>query len=283
MKATQLYAQLEKDFITLSLSDEWARYMPSIADFLTENFKQRSMGLVCDNSSEINKVYTAVFPSNNVMQSILDKGEKEVMLFVHHPSVWDITGSPPGFQQMDRSLLEKFKEYKISIYNLHVPLDNYGDYSTSVTLAKALGLTDLRPFLEYYGSLAAVFGKTEFTLVSEMQEKFTAFLGHKTSLYQYGIDRIKNNVLGVAAGGGNIVEVHEEIAREGVNLLITGVTFKNPYTLKVHDYAREKGINILGGTHYSTEKPACQAMCLYFQKFGLPSEFIAGTPGLEDL
>ena len=196
MKATQLYAQLEKDFITLSLSDEWARYMPSIADFLTENFKQRSMGLVCDNSSEINKVYTAVFPSNNVMQSILDKGEKEVMLFVHHPSVWDITGSPPGFQQMDRSLLEKFKEYKISIYNLHVPLDNYGDYSTSVTLAKALGLTDLRPFLEYYGSLAAVFGKTEFTLVSEMQEKFTAFLGHKTSLYQYGIDQITNKTQG---------------------------------------------------------------------------------------
>jgi hypothetical protein len=50
MKAVKLYAQLEKDFITPSLSDEWARYMQSIADFLTDNFKQRSMGLVCDNS-----------------------------------------------------------------------------------------------------------------------------------------------------------------------------------------------------------------------------------------
>src|SRR4030042_783778 len=154
MKAVKLYAQLEKDFITPSLSDEWAKYMESIADVLSDNFKQRSMGLVCDNSSEINKVYTAVFPSNAVMQYVLDKGEKEVMLFVHHPKVWDITKSPSGFLEMDRGLLEKFRERRMSIFNLHVPLDNYGEYSTSSTLAKALGVTALRPFLEYYGSLA---------------------------------------------------------------------------------------------------------------------------------
>ncbi|OGO30638.1 MAG: hypothetical protein A2Z29_11360 [Chloroflexi bacterium RBG_16_56_11] len=255
--------------------------MTPIAEFLTENYKKRSMGLVCDNSPEIRRVYTAVFPSNDVMQSILDKGEKEVMLFVHHPSVWDITLG--GFQQMDRSLLEKFKECEISVYNLHVPLDNYGSYSTSVTLAKAMGLTELRPFLEYYGSLAAVFGNTESTTVQEMSERFTAVIGHGTSLYQYGTDRIKNGIVAVAAGGGNIVEVHEEIAREGINLLITGITVKNPFTMKAHDFAKEKRINILGGTHYTTEKPACQAMCNYFRKLGLPSEFIAGTPGLEDL
>jgi putative NIF3 family GTP cyclohydrolase 1 type 2 len=283
MKATRLYAQLEKDFITPGLSDEWAKYMTSIDDFLTDNYKQRSMGPVCDNTLEINKVYTAVFPTNSVMQSILDKGETKVMLFVHHPSIWDITKAPAAFQQMDRSLLEEFREREISIYNLHVPLDNYGKYSTSVTLAEALGLTALRPFLEYYGSLAAVFGKTELTEVREMSDKFTEILGHRTSLYQYGTNRIRNGIVAVAAGGGNLVEVHEEIAREGVNLLVTGVTIKNPFTQKVHDFAKEKGISILGGTHYSTERPACQAMCDYFGKLGLPSEFIAGTPGLEDL
>lgn len=283
MKAARLYDQLEKDFITPAMSDEWAKYMTSVADFLTENFKQRSMGLVCDNTPEINKVYTAVFPSNDVMQYILNKGEKEVMLFVHHPSIWDLAGSPPGFHQMDRTLLEEFKVSKISIYNLHVPLDNYSDYSTSATLARALGLTDLRPFLEYYGGLAAVFGKTELNTIQEMREKFADYLGHRTSLYQYGTDEIKNGIVAVVAGGGNLVEVHDEIAREGVNLLVTGITIKTPNTQKAHDLARDKGINILGGTHYSTEKPACQAMCKYFRKLGLPSEFIEGTPGLEDL
>jgi len=283
MKAVKLYAQLEKDFITPSLSDEWAKYMESIADFLSDNFKRRSMGLVCDNAQEISKVYTAVFPSDNVMQSVLDKGEKEVMLFVHHPSIWDIRKAPAAFQQMDRGLLEKFRERQISIYNLHVPLDNYGKYSTSSTLAEALGLKDLKPFAEYFGGLAAVFGKTVFSTIQELREKFEAVLGHRTSLYQYGTGEIKNKSVAVAAGGGNMVEILEKIAGEGVNTFVTGVTIRNSHTQKAHDYAREKGINILGGTHYSTEKPACQSMCDYFKKLGLPSEFIEDVPVFEDL
>ncbi len=31
MKATRLYSQLEKDFITSEMSDEWAQYMDSVA------------------------------------------------------------------------------------------------------------------------------------------------------------------------------------------------------------------------------------------------------------
>jgi len=283
MKATRLYAQLERDFITPTLSDEWSKYMEPIADFLTDNYKKRSMGLVCDNTTMINKVYTAVFPSDNVMQSILGKGEQDILLFLHHPSDWDLAQSPPGFQLMKKNLLEKFREQRISIYNLHVPLDNYSEYSTSATLAKVLGLTDLIPFFEYYGGLAVVYGKTAFNTVGEMRKKFVAVLGHRTSLYQYGADEIKNEVVAVAAGGGNIIQLHEEMAKDGVNLLVTGVTIKNNFTQKTHDSATEKKINILGGTHYSTEKPACQAMRGYFQKLGLPAEFIEGTPGMADL
>jgi hypothetical protein len=68
MKASQLYKQLEKDFITKNLSDDWAEHMTSVADFLSGNFKKRSMGLVCDFATKINKVYTAVFPSKPVFK-----------------------------------------------------------------------------------------------------------------------------------------------------------------------------------------------------------------------
>jgi putative NIF3 family GTP cyclohydrolase 1 type 2 len=283
MKAEKLYAQLEKDFIKPGLSDEWFKYMEPIANFICDNYKKRSMGLVCDNATEINKIYTAVFPSNNVMQAVLDRGEKDVMVFLHHPSNWDLAESPPGFHLMDKGLLEKFRNNRISIYNLHVPLDNYGEYSTSATLAKSLGVTDLRPFFQYYGSLACVYGKTKLKKATEMREKFAAMLGHRASYYQYGTDEIKDGIVAVAAGGGNMVEIHEEIAREGVNLMVTGITVKTPTTMNAHNYAKEKGINILGGTHYTTEKPACQAMCKYFKKLGLPAEFIEGEPGFEDL
>jgi len=283
MKATKLYKQLEKDFITLEMSDEWAKYMNSVADFLCDNFKKRSMGLVCDFTIEINRVYTAVFPSANVMQKILNDGTQDAMLFVHHPSIWDIRKAPESFQQMDRELLQQFKDRKISIYNLHVPLDNFGKYSTSVTLAKVLGIKPENSFAPYFGAMAGVFGKNDCATVQDLKNKFQEMVNHEVSLYNYGDNKIKNATVAVIAGGGNDVDMLEEISKAGVNTFVTGIAVKNECSGKAHVYAKKQGINILGGTHYSTEKFACMSMIDYFTKFGLPSEFIEDEPVMEDL
>lgn len=283
MKASLLYNQLEKDFITPNLSDEWAEYMESISDFICENFKKRSMGLVCNFATVIDKVYTAVFPSREVMEKILDTNERDIMLFVHHPKIWDIRKAPEIFQQMDRDLLQQFKERKISIYNLHVPLDKYGDYSTSVTLAKTLGIRPEKPFALYHGGLCGVFGKIDLKTVEELKKRFESVIGHRVGLYKYGDDKIREKTVAVTGGGGNEVEILEEIVKEGVNTYVTGVTVKSDHSKKAHEYAKQNGINILGGTHYSTEKFACIAMCEYFKKIGLPSKFIEDKPITEDI
>ncbi|MFH1745194.1 MAG: Nif3-like dinuclear metal center hexameric protein [bacterium] len=283
MKSINLYEQLEKDFITIKMSDEWAEYMDSVADFLSENFKKRSMGLVCDFTAEVNKVYTAVFPEKEIMQKILDSGAHDAMLFVHHPSIWNIRNAPEVFQQMDRALLKKFKDRRISIYNLHVPLDNYGDYSTSVTLAKSLGVEPEKPFGLYFGSLCGVFGKTSLVSVYDLKKIFQASVGHEVRLYGYGDKKIKNKIVALAAGGGNNVEILEEIAKAGANTFITGITVKSNHSKAAHEFAEKYKINIIGGTHYSTEKFACMAIVYYFKKFGLPAEFIAGKPIMEDI
>lgn len=282
MKATKLYQHLEKDFIAPEMSDEWAQHMDSVADFLSENFKKRSMGLVCDFATEINKVYTAVFPSKEVMRRILDDGTQDVMLFVHHPSIWDIRKAPEVFQQMDRELLEQFKKRRISIYNLHVPLDNFGEYSTSVSLAKALGIEPKKAFAPYFGALAGVFGETDCTTVQNLKNKFQEIVGHEVSLYHYGDDKIKNGIVAVVAGGG-LGETIEEIAQNKVNILVTGIAVKNDYSKKPHEFAEKHKINILGGTHYSTERFACISMVDYFKKMKLPSEFIEDEPVMEDM
>ncbi len=283
MKASQLYKKLEKDFINSDLSDDWAKYMESVRDFLSDNFKKRSMGLVCDFTKEINKVYTAVFPSSKVMKEILAKKETDIMLFVHHPSIWDIRKAPEVFQQMDRKLLQQFKNRRISIYNLHVPLDNYGKYSTSVSLARVLGIKIKKPFAPYLGALCGVFGKTEFLTIQELREKFESVVEHKIALYQNDIDEIKDKIVAIIAGGGNDINMLNEVAKEGVNTFVTGISILNDHSKAAHDYAKENKINILGGTHYSTEKFACIAMCDYFKKIGLPCEFIEDKPVLEDI
>jgi len=283
MKTSNLYKNLEDDFIKPGLTDDWFQYMGSVADFLTNNFKKRSMGLVCDFNTEIDKVYTAVFPSEGVMRKILNNNEENALLFVHHPSIWDIRNAPNVFCQMDRKLLEQFREKRISIYNLHVPLDNFSEYSTGTSLAKALAIKIIKPFASYYGGFAGIVGNIKYSSVNQLGLEFNKALGHKTSYYKYGDDKVKNHKVALVTGGGFFVDVLKEVVNEDVNTYITGITAKNSHSAEAHRFAEENKINILGGSHYSTEKFACMAMCDYFIKLGLPSEFIEDEPVLEDL
>jgi|SRR3989344_1279485 len=282
MKAEKLYARLEKDFIKPGLSDDWVKHMTSIQDFISDNFKARSMGLVCDNAEEIERVYTAVFPSDEVMKTVLDNGVKNSLLLVHHPAIWRITSSGV-FHQMNLSLLRQFKEREIAIYNLHVPLDNYGRYGTAVNLASALGLKMIKPIAPYFGSLAGVLAKTDCKTTDELKLIFRKAVGHKVCLYGYGDRQIDNGLVAVVAGGGNDLDILNSVLQEGAHTLVTGVSLLNDYSKSAHEFAKANKINILGGTHYSTEKFACQALCKYFEKLGLPCKFIEDKPSMKDL
>lgn len=283
MKAFVLYEKLENDFITPQLYDEWAEYMNDIEGYLCDNFIKRSMGLVCDSTKEVNKVYTAVFPTKEVMQRVVDDGAENAMLFVHHPSIWDIRKAPSTFYQMSANLLDEFKNNKISIYNLHVPLDNFNEYSTSKTLAEALDIEIEKPFAQYRGSLSGIIGKTKYKNIHDLQKQFSILLNHDTKLYMYGDQDIKDCRVAIIAGGGNNKDFVLEMLDNNVSTLITGITCKNDHSEAVHRLEQESRLNVIGGTHYSTEKFACIAMCKYFIKLGLSSEFIEGEPILEDM
>jgi putative NIF3 family GTP cyclohydrolase 1 type 2 len=281
MKATDLYERLEYDFIAPGLSDDWRLVWDSIEDLVSANFKGRSMGLVCDFAAHIDKGYTAVFPSVHVCQRILADNTTDAMLFVHHPAVWDIRKAPHVFEQMDRESLLEFKNRRISVYNLHVPLDNFGEYSTSVSFARALDIKPIKPFAPYYGGMAGVFGTTDHRTIQELKTIFEKQVGHTVSFYHYGADEIQNGLVAVIAGGG-LSEAIEDIAAEKINAFVSGITAKNQFSSSAHNFAERHRINVLGGTHYSTEKFACISIVEYFRSLGLPSEFISDEPVFAD-
>jgi len=283
LKAIDLYNNLEKDFITAEMSDNWAQDMDPRANFLCENFISRSMGLVCDFAENIERVYTAVFPSAKVMKEILLSSACDAMLFVHHPMIWDIRQAPAIFQQMDTDLLSEFKARRISIYNLHVPLDHFGEYSTSVTCARALNIDIGKPFAPYFGGLAGVFGTAPFETIDDLKATFEKLVGHPVRCYAYGDRQIRNGKVALVAGGGNSLNVLQEVASDNVNVFLTGITAKNDHSKEAHEFAEANGISILGGTHYSTEKFACIALKGYFQGMNLPCKFLEDTPIREDL
>jgi putative NIF3 family GTP cyclohydrolase 1 type 2 len=188
-----------------------------------------------------------------------------------------------AFYDMNTELLKKLREKHVSIYNFHFPLDNFSLYSTSKTLADALGITVEKPFAECNTAMCGVIGTTDCKDIYELNDHYSRVVGHETKLYKYGKDTIINGKVGVCAGGGNAPFVINELIENGISVLITGLSVNNMYSSEAHNLEKKHNINLLGGTHYSSEKFACIAMCGYFNKFGLPSEFINDVPCFEDL
>jgi len=180
MKAKDLFAHLDRNFILPELSDNWSE-IANIAHY-TDNFKNTYMGLALDNADEIKHVYTAVFASKNTIEHLLKNNISNALLFTHHPMGWDITQNPV-FQEITQAHLEELKARKISLYTLHVPLDRVSDFSTSVTLARALGANILDSFAEYHGSEVAVITQVQEKTIQELLSNFEKAIGHTAKLY----------------------------------------------------------------------------------------------------
>ena len=283
MKAYDLYNQLEADFRLSVCTDDWSEI--GMTEFITEQYKQRYMGLVCDNSDVIEYVYTAVFPSQSVIEKIIGDGRQNALLFVHHPMRWDITDFP-AFTDVSAEEFTALRDRRISLYNLHVPLDANGTYGTTWNFAKALNVEVTDEFHEYHGIMAGIIGKTDCGTVCTLRERFEGAVGHKIRLYPYGDEIIADNKVALIAGGGNDAAVYPFLRERGINTYLTGIAHvRNSYSPSVtaHNAARENGVNILAGTHYSTEKFACIKILAYFANLGITGEFIKDTPCAEDM
>jgi putative NIF3 family GTP cyclohydrolase 1 type 2 len=284
MKAEKLYESLDKEFELDRLQeDEWS--LLDLGNYMTESFNQKRMGLVLDNATEIKKVYTAVFPSELVLDKILTSGERDVLLFTHHPMIWDNSTGGFPFKNIPSKYLERLREQAIAHYCIHVPLDRNGPYSTTTSLAKVVGIETEREFFDYHGVKVGIIGRTEFKTVSEIARKIEDLVGHRLKVWDYGRPEIANRKTALVAGGGNYPEIAEELAETEVRTYITGVTMKvSDYepSLRFHEICQDYKINVIAATHYSTEKFACIAMQKFFKTLGVPSEFIEGTPSFFD-
>ena len=292
MKAQELYEKLDRDFIKEGISDyNWAARMPELAGYLHDGFKQSGMGLMLDFAEVIEKVYTTVFLSDKVLEYVLAEGLSNAMIFSHHPTNWDIEGHGGNYAATE-AYIRQLKERNIAVYVLHHPLDNFGPYATCRTLAEAIGLQIQKPGFLYGGALCGVFGTVACNTIGDLRKQFARAVGHEVSLYAYGHSDdghsdekadISGQTIAVVPGGGNEPFVLEEVIREGVTILLTGTTLLNDHSAESHKMEQEKGITLLGGTHYSTEKFAPMAMCGYFGDLGLPAEFVEDEPKMYDI
>ena len=284
MNAKELYARLDKDFNIESLYDDWS--FIRFNEYIAPGFKERYIGVMLDNTTKIRKVYTATIPDTDILEKLLNTKQTDILLFSHHAMVYDPTIEGFPFYDIPEDLLLRLKQQRISFYVLHVPLDKNGEYSTSVNLAKNLGLEIIDEFCEYEGVKCGVICKTDINMATLLSEHVKSIVGHEVKLTRNGIDEIKGGRVAIAAGGGSVGFAAKEISELGINTYITGCTRRVPSVesiMEFHRIAEESKINVIGATHYTTEKYACIAMVRYFEKLGLQAGFLEGRYYLEDL
>ncbi|MHA2140161.1 MAG: Nif3-like dinuclear metal center hexameric protein [Candidatus Thorarchaeota archaeon] len=285
MDAKKLVKQLDVDFeLDKREEGDWGEF--DLGSYAVEGIGKKPKGLILDNAESITKVYTAVFPSEKVLHRILDSKEDDILLFTHHPMVWDPSPDRKPFRNFSHELLSPLKERRVSYYAIHIPLDAVGPYSTGVSFARAIGVQPGRYFFEYGGVDVGVVGTIDLTELSELAERVRKAVGHDVKVWNYGSDVITDSLVAVVGGGGCEPEIASEVADMGLNTYVTGITGvleTYPPSAQFHEVCKENEINAIGATHYSSEKFACIAMVDYFKKLGVPAEFIEDDPVMSDM
>ena len=75
--------RLDKEFeIDKINEEEWDLF--NLGEYVTESFMKTHKGFVLDFTLEIERGYTAVFPSESVLDQILQSDMSDALLFTHH-------------------------------------------------------------------------------------------------------------------------------------------------------------------------------------------------------
>jgi putative NIF3 family GTP cyclohydrolase 1 type 2 len=295
MNLKALVLKLDKDFDVAHVKDEWQWLFDDL--FIKKSQKKfrkpmHHTGLVFKNSEEINKIYTAFSPSTFVLEEIKRRTIKDCLLVVKHPFDWDGREQGEGFIPLSQKDYDLMEEMRVSLYSLHTPMDkNRNDkvVSTAYALAKVIKMNVEDEF--------AVEGERNPTLliglIGEVKEKsFNLLVDRLNSILHYNVKTMRvNEIVGkvaIVTGGGFIPTLMREAKERGCNTYITGIITSNSSEYSQKNYPLELkevqkvGINVIGASHYLTEKWAMEFSLSYFEQF-CPADFIEDLSALKKL
>jgi dinuclear metal center YbgI/SA1388 family protein len=223
-------------------------------------------GLQLANGGQVERIVAAVDASLPVIEAAAMGGPG--LLIVHHGMFWQ------GAQPVTGAFYRKLKtamDAGLAIYSSHLPLDVHPEFGNNILLAQAIGLQNLRPFLENKGLMAGVRGDWPGER-NDLVEALQTLLGGPVHLCPAGSERLLK--VGIITGGAGS-EV-AKVAAHGVDSFITGEGPHWSYSL-----AEELEVNLFYGGHYATETFGVKAIArASAEKFKLQWEFVSHPTGL---
>jgi dinuclear metal center YbgI/SA1388 family protein len=224
-------------------------------------------GLQIANSGGVVRIVAAVDACETVIREAARV--PGTLLLVHHGLYWH------GVQPVTGALYRKMKsaiEGDLAIYSSHLPLDIHPQVGNNALLAKALGLTSVKPALEMKGQPAGVIGKVKSVKRDQFARRISEAVGGNVHVAPGGPEIIKS-VLVVTGGAGSEVA---RAAKLGVDAFVTGEGPHWSYTT-----SEEERVNLFYAGHYATETFGVKALATYLSmKTGLPWSFLDHPTGL---
>ncbi len=240
-------------------------------------------GLMIKGASKVNRVFCTVFPNRRPLERILETAARGDLVFTHHCCGFD---RKKGFLPIPLDILERIKEKQLSVYSLHTPFFNNGPWSTSVQLAESLGIRREGEFAAVNGKPTGVFGQAPVSNLNDLKD----LLCRQTGARDISIITNRNSTsagrVAVIAGNGGYEHFISEAGRLGCDTFLTGTAIEEAdipdsleANLRFRRLAEQLKMNVIGGGHYFTEKPALQKMVCFFDRHGIYAEFV---PDSED-
>ncbi len=201
------------------------------------NEYQNECGITFDSKEPVKVIAYCTNITPETVEKAHDVGAD--LLITHHDA-WDF------IYDMKETCLHKLKDYGISHFFSHLPLDD-APFGTNSSLLKVIGANEISKHAVYDGFACGALGEfdqpIQFSeminkLQSKMKEPVLAWKNH---------DRAIKKVYTVCGGGSNTEFVKEAIDLDA-DVYITGE--KVLYTLQ---YAKDQKINLVIGSHTFTE------------------------------
>lgn len=224
-------------------------------------------GLQVENDGMVSKVALAVDGSQKTIEDAIAAGAD--LLILHHGIYW--CGLRPMTGWFKKKIVTCL-EHNLAVYSAHLPLDLHPELGNNAGIARALGLQDCQPEVDYHGTLIGISGEFSGT-VGELQTLYAQICGSTVT----GVVHNENAPAGRIAicSGGAGEEIYQMHAK-GYSTYLTGE--ENHW---VRNAAADMGINILFAGHYATETFGVKSLGVLLQEeFGLPTVFIDNPTGM---
>ncbi len=277
MRRSDLVTRLDSEFKIAGHPEnllEWALNDENREAF-NPDFLDRRTACVLAGAENVANVFTVVFVTDAIIEELA--AHPASLVFTHHH--FDCHEDERGIEPLRRDQLEELRRQGHSLYVAHAPLDTHPVYGTSLVLARLLEVPHESGFFKYAGTDVGVIGRIEPTVFSDLAERVRRVLERPsvtTVQHRQSVHKVA-----IAAGGGDFGQVAEEVAQAGCDTLITGPVqnrWANPLVQENHrcflEICQRCGVNLIGGTHYATERPSMIAVVKMFRQWGIPATYL---------